>query len=120
MENTNQAEHLCDERISKPIHDTTECVLMSMRDKEEFIEVIKKAGSIDLYLAGHTHAYSEFIKAKDNRDNDDNNVQRILVADKLYDEDRSGVHGYVIEHMTKQSDGKTGTVFWYKRGSKLS
>lgn len=45
--------------------------------------------TIDLYLAGHIHAYAE------------NAQQDILVADKLFDHSRLEIHGYIIQNMIR-------------------
>lgn len=54
---------------------------------------------IDLYLAGHVHAYTEWNPEKDGDGGDRANVRYVLVADRLYDEERPGVHGYLIQNL---------------------
>lgn len=89
----------CDERISKLIHDISECALMSQNDKKEFNNAIKAAGKIDLYLAGHIHAYRKHVAPDDSTDL----IRYILVSDQLYDKNRTGIHGYIIQDMSHQA-----------------
>lgn len=89
----------CDERISKLIHDISECALMSQNDKKEFNNAIKAAGNIDLYLAGHIHAYREHVAPADPNEL----IRYILVSDQFYDKNRTGIHGYIIQNMSHQA-----------------
>ena len=76
------------EHISKLFFEVNESIRMSTSDKasfRQFIENIQEKSKFDLYLAGHVHAYAE-----DPR-------QHILVADKLFDDGRMDVRGYIIQ-----------------------
>lgn len=90
--------NVCDERISKLIHEISECALMSQNDKKEFDRSIQAAGKIDLYLAGHIHAYRKHVA-----DDPTDLIRCILVSDQLYDKNRTGIHGYIIQDMSHQA-----------------
>lgn len=72
---------------------------MSQNDKKEFNNAIKAAGNIDLYLAGHIHAYREHVAPADPNEL----IRYILVSDQLYDKNRTGIHGYIIQNMSHQA-----------------
>ena len=91
---------LCDnddwnEVISQISYEVNESITMGMEDKEAFLGVynnlincvsnnrIQRENVVNLYLAGHIHAYSE-------RDG------IILVADKMIDDHRADIRGYLI------------------------
>lgn len=88
------------EEISQLIYEVGESIRMGEQDKEIFEKFInEKVEGMDLYLAGHIHAYAE----SDN----------ILVADKLFDDNRPEMHGYIIRNLVKGDDtDKSG----YQRG----
>lgn len=83
------------EVISQISYEVNESITMGMEDKEAFLGVynnlinnvrngrIQRENVVNLYLAGHIHAYSE-------RD------EIILVADKMIDDHRDDLRGYLI------------------------
>lgn len=86
------------EEISQLIYEVGESIRMGEQDKKIFKNFIDKVEEKDLYLAGHIHAYAV----------DEN----ILVADKLFDNSRLEMHGYIIQNMVKGDDGRSE----YQRG----
>ncbi len=75
---------------------------MGEQDKDLFEHFIdQEVKEKDLYLAGHIHAYAEDVK------------QHILVADKLLDDSREEMHGYIIQNMVKGEETRKST---YQRG----
>lgn len=100
-----------DERMSKLIHDISECELMSRYDKRVFEEAVAdicKIAPINLYIAGHIHAYAEYKYQDDNSEKTatrasggkQNSIQHILVADCFHVEGRNGVCGYLIKNVS--------------------
>ena len=83
------------EVISQISYEVNESITMGMEDKEAFLGVyndlinnvknsqICREDVVNLYLAGHIHAYSEKDKI-------------ILVADKMIDDRRDDLRGYLI------------------------
>lgn len=85
-----------DESISELIHNVYESICMSEQDKNQFhtfMDDINKDTGVDLYLAGHIHAYAETIGQKGKIDT--------LVADKFFSGSEGNIRGYVITHLKK-------------------
>lgn len=90
------------EEISRLFYEIGESIRMGEQDKKLFEDFIDhKVGDRDLYSVGHIHAYAE------------DAAKHILVADKLLDDSREEIHGYIIQNMVK-GDGKKETA--YQRG----
>lgn len=99
------------EVISQISYEVNESITMGMEDKEAFLGVyndlinnvknsqICREDVVNLYLAGHIHAYSE----KDNN---------ILVADKMIDDNRDDLRGYLIRQAA--IDPHTGEPYFKK------
>lgn len=99
-----KSEDLSNEKISKLIFEVNESIQMGKWDELNFKELMKEIGEIsqlpiDLYLAGHVHAYTEWDPEKGGDKEDRPNIKYVLVADRLYDKERPGVHGYLIQNM---------------------
>ncbi len=78
------------EEISKLLYEVGESIRMGEQDKELFFDFIgRELNDRDLYLAGHIHAYAE------------DEANHILVADKLFDQSRTEIHGYIIQNLVK-------------------
>lgn len=109
---------LCDnddwnEVISQISYEVNESITMGMEDKEAFLGVynnlincvsnnrIQRENVVNLYLAGHIHAYSE-------RDG------IILVADKMIDDYRDDIRGYLI-YDASIKNGKGNPYFTKER-----
>ena len=89
------------EEISRLFYEIDESIRMGEQDKQLFEKFIKqRVPDKDLYLAGHIHAYAE--------------NQSILVADKLLDESREEMHGYIIQNMVKEVN-PGGLTYQYSR-----
>ena len=99
------------ESISQLLFDINEKIYMGDKDKQRFSDFVKtmvysednhKNSSYDLYLAGHIHAYSE---------NDENHI---LVADKMFDDNKSDIRGYIIQ-IEDVEEKKSELKYTYKR-----
>lgn len=89
-----------DESISELIHNVYESICMSEQDKNQFhtfMDDINKDTGVDLYLAGHIHAYAETIGQEGKIDT--------LVADKFFSGSEGNIRGYVITHLKKGCEG---------------
>ena len=78
------------EHVSQLFFEVKECMAMSAFDKQAFADIMEEVGSLNLYLAGHIHAYNKKTPVKD----DD---YWTLVADKLFYDDSDKPRGHIIE-----------------------
>lgn len=91
------------ELLSQLFVEVKECLAMSAFDKDVFDKILKSAKNLNLYLAGHIHAYAE----------EKSGDCRILVADKLFYDQSDNVRGFMIQ-VSKKPDDKTDPLD-YKR-----
>ncbi len=101
---------LCDEQISKLIFEVNESLMMSKYDDRNFKDLMGEIEketdeTIDLFLAGHIHAYAETSKK-----NDKGEIVHFLVADRLHDPERLGIHGYVLLNMSVEEETPTSAT----------
>lgn len=80
------------EQVAQLFFAVKECLAMSTFDKESFNQILGKARGLNLYLAGHIHAYAK---------EDDSYLT--LVADKLFYDDSVNPRGHIIELADKDA-----------------
>ena len=106
----NENSAFCDEQISKLIFEVNESIMMSKYDERNYKRIIDKieretGETIDLFLAGHIHAYAESSKQSG-----EGKIEHFLVADRLYDPERLGIHGYVILNVSAEEEMPTSAT----------
>ena len=114
------------EIISRMITETMECIIMGYADKQNYINNIKQIihstesgkNGIDLFLAGHIHAYDER-KPNEIEMNDKNVNFTVLVAGKAFQkindkDNKVEIQGYVISDIAESND-KNGISFVHNR-----
>lgn len=78
------------EQVSQLFFEVKECLAMSAFDKQAFADILEEVGGLDLYLAGHIHAYAK-------EEPPESGGCKTLVADKLFYDDSDKPRGYIIE-----------------------
>lgn len=89
------------EQVVQLFFEVKECLSMSAFDKQAFADILEEVGHLNLYLAGHIHAYKKEVPGE-------SNDYMTLVADKLFYDDSDNPRGHIIE-----LPGKDGNIpYW--------